>query len=70
MKRTERERRIIEQALSGLQEYYACLHDGTFVAEVESGLKVPDTGNDQADYERVRDQVERAARAAESNYVG
>lgn len=70
MKRTKRERRIIESAFSGLLEYYACLHDGTFVAEVESGLTVPNTGNDQLDYENVRDQVEKAARVAEKNYVG
>jgi len=70
MKRNKRERRIIEQALSGLVEYFACLHDDVFVAEVESGLTVPNTGNDQLDYENVRDQVERAANVAEKNYVG
>lgn len=62
---TRRQKRITEAAISGLQEYYVCLNDGTFVAEVESGLVIPDTGNDQLDYENVRDQVERAAKIAE-----
>ena len=70
MSRTQkRAERIKEAALSGLQEYFACLHDATFVAEVKSTLIVPDTGNDQLDYENVRDQVEKAANAAESRYV-
>lgn len=55
-----RAERIKEQALSGLLEYHECLHDGTFVEEIRSSLVVPDTGNDQTDYENVRDQVERA----------
>lgn len=70
LKRGKRERVIIEAAFSGLLEYYTSLHDDVFVAEVESGLKVPDTGNDQLDYENVRDQVEKAAKAAEKNYTG
>jgi hypothetical protein len=68
MKKSNRERRIIEAAFSGLVEYYACLNDGTLVAEIASGLKVPNTGNNQSDYENVRDQVEKAARVAEPNY--
>ena len=69
MSKTQRVERIKDAALSGLQEYFACLHDATFVAEVKSTLLVPDTGNDQLDYENVRDQVEKAANAAECRYV-
>lgn len=68
--RFNRAERIKEAAVSGLVEYYTCLHDGTFVEEVKSGLKVPNTGNNQLDYENVRDQVEKAANAAEKNYTG
>lgn len=64
-----REERIKEAAISGLLEYYACLHDGTFVEQVKSALLVPGTGNDQLDYENVRDQVERMANRAEPKYV-
>lgn len=65
----ERERGIFEDAVSGLQEYYACLNDGTLVGELESFIVVPDTGNDQLDYENVRDQVEKFARQNEEKYV-
>lgn len=55
--------------MSGLQEYYACLNDGTLVGELESFIVVPDTGNDQLGYENVRDQVEKFARQNEEKYV-
>jgi len=70
MKRTKRERRIIETALQGLFEYYVCLSDSTLVGEIEESVQVPNTGNDQADYENVRDQVERVCRQQEKNYTG
>jgi hypothetical protein len=49
--RSERERKIIEAALSGLFEFYPCLSDSTLAGEIEASVRVPDTGNDQADYE-------------------
>lgn len=61
-----RSQRIIEAALSGLLEYYACLGDATLCKEIEASVKVPDTGNDQLDYETVRDRVERICKLHES----
>lgn len=57
-RRVQRERLLIETAFQGLFEYYECLSDSTFAAEIASTLVVPDTGNDQQDYEKVRDQIE------------
>ena len=56
-----RKEKIIENALSGLIEYYSCLNDTTLASELCSVLVVPDTGNDQNDYENVRNQLERMA---------
>lgn len=53
---------LYEQAIAGLQEYYACLSDNNFCIELEASIKVPDTGNDQLDYENVRDQIEKQLR--------
>jgi len=54
---------LFEQAVASLQEYYGCLADQTLCLEFESAVKVPDTGNDQLDYENVRDQVEKLCKA-------
>jgi hypothetical protein len=53
-----RENALFEQAVSGLTEYYEELEDEEFVASIRDKVVVPDTGNDQEDYENVRDQVE------------
>jgi hypothetical protein len=61
MKPTQTELRaaaLYEQAIAGLQEYYECLNDTEFCITLEASIKVPDTGNDQLDYENVRDQIE------------
>lgn len=60
-----RAKQIVEAALSGLLEYYPCLGDSTLVGEIEAAVKVPNTGNDQLDYENVRDQVECIAKQHE-----
>lgn len=52
---------LFHDAIEGLREYYPCLHKPTVVAELRHRVKVPDTGNNQLDYENVRDQVERLA---------
>jgi len=57
--------KLFEQAISGLFEYYPCFGDNTLIQECESVINVPDTGNDQLDYENVRDQVEKFAREYE-----
>lgn len=56
---------IYEQAAWGLLEYYPCLNDQTLCLEFESVVKVPDTGNDQLDYENVRDQLEKLCKRHE-----
>lgn len=57
-----READLKEAAIEGLREYYTCLHDETFVKEVLGCLTVPNTGDDQKDYENVRDQLENLTR--------
>jgi hypothetical protein len=63
--RSERDEAIIDAVESNLKEYYTCLHDTTLAAELCSVLVVPNTGNDQKDYENVRDQLERMAKVNE-----
>jgi hypothetical protein len=63
--RSERELRLIDAAEANLLEYYTCLNDSTLAAELCSVLVVPNTGNDQKDYENVRDQLERMAKVNE-----
>ena len=59
-RRTARRRaQIIKQAVEGLTEYYPQLENKSLVQQINEQVTVPDTGNDQADYENVRDQVER-----------
>lgn len=59
---------LFEQAIWGLLEYYPCFNDQTLCLECESVVKVPDTGNDQLDYENVRDQVEKFAKKYEAQH--
>jgi hypothetical protein len=59
--RLTREDETYEAAVSGLTEYYPCLKNAALVAVIRGKVIVPDTGNQQADYEETRDQVERYA---------
>ncbi len=45
---------IVEDAIKGLTEYYPELADVSLAARIAQKVQVPDTGNDQADYESVR----------------
>ena len=58
---------LVNSAIFGLQEYYECLNDTTLAKEFASAITVPNTGNDQKDYETVRDAVERLAKAHEND---
>jgi len=55
----ERASNLFRNVVSGLTAYYPDLKDEAMVVEIRAMVKVPDTGNDQADYESTRDQVER-----------
>lgn len=55
----QRAERIKDNAVEGLTEFYPELTDQQFALKIKGQLIVPDTGNDQEDYENVRDQVER-----------
>ena len=59
---------LFQDAVSGLTEYYVCLMDSSLVGEFRSVVRVPDTGNDQLDYENVRDQVEKLAKTYEAKH--
>ena len=50
---------IIQSAIDGLREFYPVLNNPLVVEDVRIQVVVRDTGNHQADYQRVRDQVER-----------
>ena len=63
-----RSKQIILDAIDGLVEYYACLSDTTLAKEFASSIKVPETGNDQADYQVVRDQLEQMCREHEETF--
>lgn len=54
-----REDELFEQAVVGLRQFYDELEDDALVVQIKAKVEVPDTGNDQADYEAVRSQVER-----------
>jgi hypothetical protein len=56
-----REDQIFQTAVEGLQEYYLSLTDRKLVAKIKKKVTVPDTGNDQADYETTRDAIEKIA---------
>jgi hypothetical protein len=50
---------LVERAIVGLMEFYPELSDPAYADAVAKKVEVPHTGNDQADYENVRDHVER-----------
>lgn len=54
---------IFKDAVDGLLEHHPCLKYPAVVRELRSLVQVPDTGNNQLDYENVRDQVEKMAEA-------
>lgn len=56
------EENLFQKAVNGLTEFYPELKDKTLVASIRTKVSTPDTGNHQADYENVRDQVERLVR--------
>lgn len=62
----DRRRQFILQALENLRGFYDCLHDPRLAERLCERLPVPDTGNDQSDYESVRLQLERRARKHET----
>jgi len=49
---------IVQQAIDGLAEYYPKLGNPAFAAKIAGKVKVPDTGNAQANYENARNQIE------------
>lgn len=55
---TTRDDKLLQSAIDGLREYYPELEDEDTAKAVKSHVSVPSTGNDQKDYENVRDQVE------------
>lgn len=58
---------IWQDAIGSLAPYYPCLMDGTLVAEWYSIVKIPNTGNNQLDYQNVRDQLEKLCRKEMQN---
>lgn len=50
---------LFSTAVDNLQEYYVELEDGEIVAAIKERIKPVDTGNNQSDYETIRNQVER-----------
>jgi len=56
---------IFQDAVSGLTEYYPFLMDESLVGEFESCIKYPNSGNNQLDYQNVRDQLEKICRKFE-----
>jgi hypothetical protein len=50
---------LFKQAVDGLREFYPALRNKSVRLLLRGAVTVPDTGNDQADYETVRDQIER-----------
>jgi len=53
---------LFQQAVDGLREYYPALRNKTVRSLLRGAVTVPDTANEQADYETVRDEVERLIR--------
>ncbi len=49
---------IVQNAIEGLVEHYPQLKRKSVADAVRKQVTVPDTGNDQADYENVRNQIE------------
>jgi hypothetical protein len=50
---------IVEDAIKGLKDLYPELQDPAYADAIARKVEVPHTGDDQADYQNVRDQVER-----------
>ncbi len=50
---------LFREAVDGLTEFHPELKDKGLVASIRVKVRIPDTGNRQADYQSVRDQVER-----------
>ncbi len=61
-----REVTLIQGAIDMLAEYYGCLGNEEFVDMLLRTVPVPRTGNDQMDYEAVRDRVENLCREEEA----
>lgn len=57
---------IFKDAVDGLREYYPCLISQVIVARLRKLVNCCDTGNNQLDYENMRDQVEKLAKGAEA----
>jgi hypothetical protein len=51
-----REMELLQNAIDSLREYYGPLVDDIW--EIRAAVTVPNTGNDQSDYQNVRDQIE------------
>lgn len=60
---------IFADAVSSLLEYYTCLNDTTLVSEFRSIIQIPNSGNNQADYENTRNQLEKLAKKYEFQYL-
>jgi hypothetical protein len=58
LKGRTREQDLFQEALKGLTEFYPQLKRKSVVESVRKQVKVPDTGNAQADYDNVRNQIE------------
>lgn len=58
---TNREDRIFQAAIDGLVEYYPPLGKPGVPSLCRNRIMVPNTGNDQADYETTRDAIEEIA---------
>jgi hypothetical protein len=54
-----RAKRILCDVIDSLVEFYEALGDTTFAAEIASTVQVPDTGNDQFDYETTKLRYEK-----------
>ena len=55
---------LFRAAVEGLTEFHPELADERLVAGIRAKVVIPDTGNPQADYQNVRNQVERLVQQA------
>lgn len=46
-------------AVEGLEEYYPILSNAKVVKTLRGQVDIPDTGDAQKDYEKVRDSIEK-----------
>lgn len=56
----ERSEQLFNEAVQGLQEFHPELKDQKVIHALQSKVKVPNTGNDQLDYENIKTQIEQA----------